>query len=312
MKINTKEDEQYNIHNAYDVFFKDLFDFKQQATINLVDRKIIIHSVEKSEFINQLGGQLIIDRLIRSYDVMFIIEFQKRHPTRKDKFRYGAYQTAVMREKNCKAVIIVVDLSLRENYTEQFGYEPEYSSRIYYVSLLEYNTEENLNSIRDKEEFNDDDIVTLLTLPLMEEDIKRRKEIIFETAHIANQIRNISKDDLIRLKTLQLILAQAEIVEEEFDELVEIVVMNDIELKREILKPVYESYVEDERKAYDEKIDAKRKAHNEEIDAERKAHNEKIEDIAKEMLREGDDIEKVSRITKLDKNRILAISALIK
>lgn len=124
----------------------------------------------------------------------------------------------------------------------------------------------------------------------MEEDIKRRKEIIFETAHIANQIGNISKDDLIRLKTLQLILAQAEIVEEEFVELVEIVVMNDIELKREILKPVYESYVEDERKA----------------------HNEKIEDIAKEMLKEGDDIEKVSRITKLDKNRILAISALIK
>ncbi len=308
IKICVKDNEEKNrintVKQPYDVFFKDMFDFKPQATTNLVYRGIIYKESENQEKINEIGARLLIDRLFESTDFMVILEFQKKVPTFDDKIRFGGYQMAVIKETYKKTMVIVIELELKEGYNENFGFSPEYNMLIHHVSLLEYDCEENLNSIRNKVEFNDDDIVTLLTVPLMEEDKKKRKEIIFETAEIADCIENLSKSDLYHIKRLQYILGEAELDAEDFEKFRRLLGMDYIEQERELLRPLFEDYVEKERKEADRKVE----------EADRKVEEAKrgMEEAAKYLLKEGIPVEKVIKATKLDKNKILAINALIK
>ena len=118
-----KKEEDYKVHKPYDKYFKRIIDISGEGLLELIGFPIKIKHIHDSEKINEISGELHIDKLIESEDgKMYIIEFQKRPMTKKDLRRFGSYQSLVYKQTGKETIVIVISLSAKEDSDNLWGY----------------------------------------------------------------------------------------------------------------------------------------------------------------------------------------------
>ena len=228
------EGKDYRIHKPFDKFFKNLMVLAGEGLMAIIGYPIEIKHFHDSEKVNEILGELHIDKLLESLEeIMFIVEFQTNPITNDDKRRFGSYQALVHKETKKEVIVIIISMTAKEDSHESYGYGDEYMYTPHIISLTKLDTYLYLNNIKDialnKKRPSTKDIAALLLIPLMEEDREKSKKLIFETSKIANSLSGLDESTLKSIKINQSILAQAMLDEDEISEYVRIGKMDDEE-----------------------------------------------------------------------------------
>ena len=225
--------------------------------------------------------------ILSKNDKITLIEFQKSKMEKKDKRRFGNYQTNLHNFYNGKEVIVfVISLDPNEIGGEvPYGYNNEYGFTMHVILLTDYNASEVINIIRNKiriNEINEIDIVLLHFLPFMKSD-KSQKELLRMAIELTNQIRDLKEEKILELKLTQTLLAQEFFDEKELDEVLEMIRMEDEYLINEVLEVVFQNRINN-------------------------AFKEGTKQVAKNMLRLNQPIKLISKYTNLSEKEIKNIA----
>ncbi|WP_143714307.1 hypothetical protein [Methanobrevibacter ruminantium] len=271
-------------------------------------KHIIFKQFLNVEILDQTLNQSYCDLVIEAEDgKIYIIEFQSSGPAKKDKIRFGDYQTTLHRKKKGqKVIVIMITINDDPDNDEPYGYDKEYRYRINKRSTTCFNTEKVIKELEFKAEndcFDDEAYVKLQLLYYMESNGDERKKLLKKGVEIKNKIKNLSTDRKVGLTLIYMALAVHNFEEEELERFKEELKMNmsieeyavmginhHIEERNKHLKKELEEKDKEHKKELEEKdeeIQAKDKEHKKEIQAKDEEIN-KIRKLFKDFSESGD------------------------
>ena len=296
----------YKVHKPYDKYFKNVMSIVGEGFMELIDYPIKIKCFHDSEKINEISGELHIDKLLESHSSkMYIVEFQMGLIRDKDLRRFGSYQALVYKETGLETIVIIIGLDAKEDSDELFGFgeffdkdsddenplKIEYGFTPHVKSLTSLDLSLNLNImdkiIENNEKPTEYELAILFAIPFMTDSLEKRKELIFKTAKMALELNVSDKNLLIEIGKNQIMLAQAVLSVDEFLRFMEVIRMSDEDFAYKIGMYIKQAK---EEKAWKE---------GEELGEEK---------VVKRLLEGGFKVDEVLKYTDLSKSQILALS----
>lgn len=299
------DDGDYRVHKPYDKYFKNMMSIAGEGFMKLIGYPVKIKQFHDSEKINEIAGELHIDKLFESDEPkMYIMEFQSGYISDKDLMRFGSYQTLVYKETGLETIVIIIGLDAKEDSDELYGFgeyfnknskakeslKIEYGFTPHVKSLTGMNLSLYLSIIEkiieNNEKPNQDALAILLTIPFMTEDKEKKKELIYTTLGMALKLNINDKNLFIEIRNNQFLLAQAVLDTDEFLNYMKVVKMLDEE---DVYKlAMYEKQAK-------ENLALKK---GEEIGEEK---------VVKKLLEDGFEVEDILKYTTLSKSHIIAL-----
>ncbi|ADC47157.1 hypothetical protein mru_1307 [Methanobrevibacter ruminantium M1] len=241
-----KSSRNKKIQFPYDKICKFVFKNNFQACNIVFKLGIDFNYFLDTEVINQIFESTRSDIVIcAKEEIIYIIEFQKDKLKKKDKIRFGNYQTNLHNYYHGRKVIVfVISFDPNEELGDiPYGYDKEYGFTMHVKSFNELDAEETINiinkRIRTRAKINFIDIVLLHFLPFMKSH-RSQEELLRIAVDLTNQIRTLNEDKILELKITQTVLAQEILSEEEFEELFKVIKMEDTGLVEEVRQLYWE------------------------------------------------------------------------
>ena len=244
----------YKIHKPFDKYFKNVMSIAGEGFMKLIGFPIRIKHFHDSEKINEISGELHIDKLLESFEPkMYIVEFQTDYLRDADFKRFGSYQTLVFKETGLETIVIVVSLTAKEDSDKlwgfgdffkkglknedslkkdsnslkiEYGFTPHIKSLTSMDLLLYLNIMDEI--VVNKKKPDEYALAILFSIPFMTADEKEKKKLIFKTAEIALKL-NMDDNLLTDIKCNLLLLAQTVLDVNEYIKFCDVIKMLDEE-----------------------------------------------------------------------------------
>lgn len=295
----------YRVHKPYDKYFKNMMSIAGEGFMKLIGYPVRIKQFHDSEKINEIAGELHIDKLFESDEPkMYIIEFQSGHISNKDLMRFGSYQTLVYKQTALETIVIIISLDAKEDSDELYGFGEYFNenSRAEDSLKIEYGFTPHVKSltsmdlslylsimekiIENNEKPNQDALAILLTIPFMAEDKEKKKELIYTTLKMALKLNISDKNLFIEIRNNQFLLAQAVLETDEFLDYMRVVKMLDEE---DVYKlAMYEKQAKENL-------------------ALKKGEKKGEEKVVRKLLEDGFKVDDILKYTTLSKSHIMAL-----